>query len=144
MTLRSGEHSVRLRVEKYQFAEATNEHDANWLVVGGEIRLGARRWRFSDPCLLTWELESLLAFLRLAADDPSTPRTITFLEPLLAFTWNGFGELRVALGRDAKPKELRVDEEPIYVDVPCSPDDLRRIGGELELECRRFPRRAVL
>lgn len=146
VTFGSGDEWLRLRVQSYQFADATDEHDANWLVIAGEVQLDSLRWRFDDPCLLTWELESLMTFLWLAADDPTTPRTITFLEPLLAFTWNGDGTLRIALEGEAKAHARTGGSgsaAPLLLDVACTPDDLLRARSELEFQRRRFPRRAV-
>lgn len=144
MTLADGENELRLEVESYEFADARDEHDANWLVVAGEVRLGSSHWRFREACLLTWELEALMSFLWLAADDPTTPRDITFREPLLAFSWNGARRLRVSLDGEAKPDEQRGGEHfgpPVAIDFDCAPDDLLRVRSELELQRRRFPRR---
>jgi hypothetical protein len=145
MQLGGGERRIALRLARYQFADATDEHDANWLVVDGEVRFGELKWRFVDPCLLTWEIDELIHLLERAADEPSTPGRTEFLEPLLAFAWNGAGVLQIALDAEAKPDVLRgaaLAGDPLRVELRCGPDELRRAARELALQRRNFPRRA--
>lgn len=98
---------VRLRLVGYQFPNASGE-DANWLIVGGRVRLAdGRAWTFTDPALLTWEARELGTWLTGAAygqvtvvpqdqaavlpDGDETPEgAAIFVEPNLAFSVAGY------------------------------------------------------
>jgi hypothetical protein len=64
---RNGNSWFRLHVLAYQFPEATDLDDANWLIINGECSLKGRQWSFIDPCLETWDLERLATWLSAAA-----------------------------------------------------------------------------
>lgn len=77
-----------LAIDGYQFPghqpAERGDHDANWLVIHGRVEFpGLGSWSFRDACLLTWELELRIAWLR---EFPSVPSgSIEFVEPLLRF-----------------------------------------------------------
>lgn len=66
--------SVEIEVLGYQFPRVRPtasefDWDANWLVVQGNVKLGARAWSFSDPCLTTVEAVELGEWLRRVANS---------------------------------------------------------------------------
>ncbi len=83
---------------QYPALAARGEHDwdANWLVIGGEVRTdGGHTWSFTEPCMTTWEAARLAEWLRevasggvepVAVDGPADDdRVLAFTEPTLAF-----------------------------------------------------------
>ncbi len=82
---------------QYPALAARGEHDwdANWLVIGGEVRSdGGHTWSFTEPCMTTWEAARLGDWLREVAsggvepalvDGPADDRVLAFTEPTLAF-----------------------------------------------------------
>lgn len=89
MRISSGEASVALAIDGYQFPEiepiaGSFDHEANWLQVRGAVRANGTEWSFRDPSLLTVEAEELLDWLRDVARGGS-PDELCFLEPNLSF-----------------------------------------------------------
>jgi hypothetical protein len=75
----------RLKVLGYQFPEIkNNEWDSEWLIISGEVLCAQGRWRFRAPCLCTFEVQTLAAWLcDLQVGGPE--REIGFTEPNLRF-----------------------------------------------------------
>lgn len=83
---------------QYPALAARGEHDwdANWLVIGGEVRTDdGHTWSFTEPCMTTWEAARLGEWLwevvsggiePVRADGPADDdRVLAFTEPTLAF-----------------------------------------------------------
>jgi hypothetical protein len=91
---------VELRPTGYQFpgtvAEGPDDWDANWLLIAGQVRLSdGRSWAFTDPCLTTWEAQSLGGWLQDVVSGVVAPTPFSgtgdevlqlFTEPNLAFS----------------------------------------------------------
>lgn len=77
-----------LRVVRYQYPgnqpKERRDWDANWLMIEGRVQTNSRSWTFVDPCLVTWELETLIAWLEAVRQGTAADR-LTFTEPLLEF-----------------------------------------------------------
>jgi hypothetical protein len=157
---------VELRPVGYQFsrpgsigdAEAKNttgsyaDWDANWLLIGGDIRTpDGRSWRFNDPCLTTWEAEHLAMWLHAAAsDDEITGLEVMFTEPNLSFILDGRdGErvrIRVCFSQESLPDWMprdfpgwHAEEYFLPLDISCS--ELAEAARSWDLDRRRFPAR---
>lgn len=151
---------VRLRLLGYQFPDAVGDargdYDANWLIVGGSVRLAAgRTWTFTDPALLTWEAGELGEWLAGAArgqvkvvsqeqaavlpDSDETPDgAAIFVEPNLAFSvagYNGNG-LEDAGGHGGADGTVSLRVHMAYESAPDWAEDII-----VELTC---PREMVL
>jgi hypothetical protein len=50
---------VVLAIEGYEFAQADDVDDANWLMVALAAEDGQERWEATAPALQTWEVELL-------------------------------------------------------------------------------------
>ena len=124
---------VTLRPRGYQFPGVVSgqprDWDANWLIIDGRVSAAdGRSWRFSDPCLTTWEAAELSGWLRAVAAgvvapvaldqeldvlDGSGPEEreglLTFVEPTIAFSLAGPApdgvELRVHLSPEVRPPQ---------------------------------------
>lgn len=102
-----GSARVGLRVTRYQFPGhnvcGARDYDANWLMIAGHVENPPDAWDFEDPCLLTWELRDLIAWLDSILEHSASE--ISFIEPLLAFAWRSTsaddGELSVRLRGEA-------------------------------------------
>ncbi|MBX3315648.1 MAG: hypothetical protein KF902_02155 [Phycisphaeraceae bacterium] len=77
-----------LRVVRYQYPgnrpKEYRDWDANWLMIEGSVQTKSRSWTFVDPCLVTWELETLIVWLE-AGRQGNVVERLTFTEPLLEF-----------------------------------------------------------
>jgi hypothetical protein len=61
--------SVELRLAGYLFrtapAAGEQDWDANWLVIDGDVHTAnGESWQFTEPCLTTWDVRDLAAWLR--------------------------------------------------------------------------------
>lgn len=74
---------ISLHVLRYEFPGHTERYDANWLVIRGMVELADAAWSFQDPCLLTWEVEELIEWLRALPNPPT--KSLSFIESLLTF-----------------------------------------------------------
>lgn len=78
--------TLELHLISYQFADADNWWDANWLIVEISAQLNGRRWRARDAALLTIDVTELADWLARVATGRDVPETIEFTEPCLALT----------------------------------------------------------
>lgn len=132
-----------LRYESPQH-RAPCDTDSNWLVVQGEVNRGNDSWTFTDPCLLTGELQQLIAWL---AQPPRAKSSICFTEPLLRFAWptDATEPLTVQLRGEAVPERMLAGrarwDEGITLDLIVSPQQLRTFASGLAEDLRRCPPR---
>lgn len=117
--------------------------DANWLVVGACVECDLGCWSFTDPCLTTTELTSLIEWLKAF---PS-PTPISFLEPPLAFACSDDDPRRMTVrlrGEAIRPG--LVDEDSRWhdgVDVPLrvTPASVADFVNRLLRRAKTFPAR---
>ncbi|MDJ0959337.1 MAG: hypothetical protein QNJ88_01680 [Acidimicrobiia bacterium] len=138
--------AVELSIVGYQFENASDEWDRNWLVVEGHVHLPGQEWRFRDPCLTTWEAHELAAWLSNVSAARSADTAISFTEPNLCFEWQGvsseFVEVRVSFELEARPAEMRnLPWGGCYVDLTIGRSDLAAAGTDLLLELMDYPQR---
>ncbi len=128
-----------LNVRGYEFANATDESDANWLDI--EITVDQERggsWWQHGPYLQTVELNKLLSWLELMSAEPRASR-INFLEGELAFEYTDESKLIVWLDFSFHPKGKEYDYSK---DSECSLVFLcnQRVLGDLILGVREMAR----
>ncbi len=141
---RAGE-IFELRIEGYQYASSDDYWDANWLMVGAEVRLPALRWRFRDPCLTTFEARGLAGWLQRAAEG-ETVEPLGFTEPnfrvaISERSAEGVG-LRIWFELEARPPEAR--DRPwgdFFVALRVGSDELRAAAADLQYELAGYPER---
>lgn len=81
----SEEEEFRLEVLRYQYPEIVHDKwDSNWLIVEGQVSCHRGRWKFSDPCLCTFEIQELASWLR-DVWVGRAERELGFVEPNLRF-----------------------------------------------------------
>lgn len=140
---------VTLEPGAYQFPNASRsplrDWDANWLVIHGVVSTeDDGSYRFSDPCLTTWEASELGRWLRAVArgevaptasdcvpppgDDSEPVGLLTFTEPTIALSVASRDRdqivLRVHLSPELGPLllpkgESRPTEDCVFVQTSC-------------------------
>jgi hypothetical protein len=149
MLLCNGGNSLELKVVAYQFpsiTEKAHDFDANWLIIEGKVRAGARSWSFKDPSLLTWEVGSLIEFLESLALKWRYPSEVQFVEPNLLFASESDGLLRVSFSQEATPPWLAElvlgEDEDFSIELFCSSSELIEAARSLREQLKEFPARA--
>jgi hypothetical protein len=142
---------VELAPTRYQFAEVVgDEHDDNWLMIHGHVRLGVDEWSFEDPSLLVVEAKLMASWLRqvgrgqeqasAAADD--WPQ-VSFLEPNLGMALIARESDRVTIrmffAHESGIPEMATTD--VIVDLVVARDDLARAADEWAAALGRFPER---
>jgi hypothetical protein len=148
LTLSSPGAHLSLEIRGYQFPDtAADGWDAEWLHVSGLVEVPRGRWKFSDPCLATFELAQLGEWLR---DVPvgGPERELEFMEPCLRFEHVERSEgdvLVVRLAQEASPPwatEAQRYRDGIDLEFPFSALDFEKLAAEVRAMCRRFPQRS--
>ncbi|WP_101395542.1 WapI family immunity protein [Phycicoccus duodecadis] len=153
---------VRIRMDGYQFPAMTTpgDWDANWLIVEGAVRLATgESWSFRDPCLTTWEVSSLVDWLRQVADgsvqpsafpsDDDEERLQVFTEPNLAFSLAARSQARVTLrvhfSLESLPPRLREDRDldlfDFFVPLNVREAEAQSAADALAADLAAFPAR---
>jgi hypothetical protein len=145
MRLAGRDARFELRIAGYQFpGDATSDYDSNWLVVEGSVRHLRGKWRFRDPCLLTYEVARLAGWLEAVAAGTEPEPWCGFIEPNLSFEVAGAGlgrMLRVSFALEARPRWAGADED-VSVEFPLSTLDLGPAVASLRAQLREYPQRA--
>ncbi len=154
--------SVDLRPLRYEFpgiaGAGHGDWDANWLVVGGEVRLAdGRAWSFSEPCLTTWEARALGSWLRGVVTGKVRPTAFdggdgdgeesleTFTEPNIALSLAARSDdaavVRVHLSLESRPPWLAdgFDIFGFFVSLDVPLHALAAAADEWDRELAAFP-----
>jgi hypothetical protein len=150
--------SLSLAPLAYEFPEmvpqSSDDWDANWLVVRGEVVLAdGRSWRFTHPCLATWDVAKLAAFLedigagRLSPGDPESDEfQLEFTENLVAFELAELSadhvEIEVTLASEARPPWIEDIHEGYVLSLRSTLAELTQAVESLHRHLERFPHRA--
>ncbi|WP_433995750.1 WapI family immunity protein [Bradyrhizobium diazoefficiens] len=142
--------SLELRILGYEFPHLeTAEYDSNWLVVAGEGRHPRGSWRFTHPCLLTYEAARLASWMDAAADKSPCSDTCDFTEPNLKFRVLLSQErpvLRVYFNLEARPSwasSRSAGWEDLCVEFPMEEIDLVSAAQQLRAELAPYPQRGL-
>ena len=149
-------HGVTLALRQYQYPGATDDLDANWLIVHGKLTVPGESWSFTDPCLMVGEAAWLGNWLeRLAnresrtdARDDDFP-AVSFTEPNIGFSCVAIDDagatLRLFLDYESGPPSRREadDDRALQLDVVISDADLRVAADAWKRDLARFPLRGL-
>lgn len=136
--------SVELTVHSYQFPESQSVYDSNWLIIHGYVEHPDGNWDFYDPCLLTYEAQSLANWLEDVAQDCEKYSSISFLEPNLSFSvLHGPHSLvlSITFNLESRPQRMKPDET-LTIDISIEPTALRREACRWRDQLSNFPQRA--
>ncbi len=145
------EWEFQLQILGYEYPEIVDsEYDSNWLMISLRGRAPGGSWQATDPCLLTWEVVELAAWLGALADPTAEAITDTleFSEPTLSFELAGKpGEmvtLRVNFGLDVRPTwapghAARIES---WIELQLTSYDLQTAATSLLSQLSKFPPRA--
>src|SRR5947209_7512259 len=104
MTLEGQGCSLHLRILGYEYPGIeTDEWDSNWLVIEGRAKLQGREWQFRDPCLTTFEVEGLAAWLEAWAVGNAAANAGGFVEPNLDFARVSDEAIRISFELESMP-----------------------------------------
>jgi hypothetical protein len=145
---------LELQPLSYQFAQADNKWDANWLVVRMTVSDGQRQWSATAPIFLRWELARLVEWLRKLADsDPDARDHFGAIEPNLHFEAMGRGDeicVRALFSHKFHPdwpswrgSGRRYDLTTVSVEFGPTATGLRQFSDELARELEPFPERTI-
>jgi hypothetical protein len=145
-----GEDNIELElgIDGYQFPDASEHWDANWLLVRGRVAHPRGPWSFSDPCLTTSEVEQLAAWLDSIVAGRPSPDARYFVEPNLRFAYvaSPVPTVEVTLAYESAPPWLtdRGDRlDGVAVTFPLSMNDLKEASRSLRHLLTEFPPRGV-
>jgi hypothetical protein len=144
----SGGQSLSVDLKGYQFPEATDYWDGNWLMVAISANHPDGAWRTTDPSLLTFEVAELVTWLEAVADGREVASHIRFIEPNLSFELvriAGVVAVRVYFELECRP-EWAKSSRPIgefWMDFAFSEGDLRDAANSLQAQLADFPVRGA-
>jgi hypothetical protein len=131
-------------IVRYQFPDVHEDRwDSNWLIVNGSVSAGGEKWRFTDPCVTTFELADLADWLDELADDGSQPSAFEFTEPNLKFGYTPWPERAVQLTfahESAPPTRSEVERRNgITVEFPLSGSQATALAVEIRQALTDYP-----
>jgi hypothetical protein len=145
MKLFDGLKEFKLVIVGYQFENAQEFYDANWLNVKIEASDENYSWSAVDSCLLTVELKELHAWLKSVDDSCKDATSIDFMEGELRFTYEPSRHIfNVVLNFNFHPKGdayiYGEDGDSEYVmEFYLAKDDLIILAGQIEPFLKKFP-----
>jgi hypothetical protein len=154
MALLTGPPELRLELTplRYQYPGNNEPWDADWLTIQMRASDRFREWESIEPVFLTFELRSLVVWLRaLAAGSPQVEARFDGTEPNLQFEAVGTGAavgLKAIFELEFRPPGFR-HEDPLWdtevaINFSAGRDGLNRFADQLEAELEQFPVRRPL
>jgi len=136
-----------LDVVGYQFPDAELDGwDSEWLRVAGVVSCDRGKWKFSDPCLTTFELKALADWL-LSSPNETSGKAIGFTEPNLSFAHAGrTSGLIIAFAQESTPPWATEQEkygEGFSLTFPIELNDCTALAMGIENILEQFPVRAL-
>ncbi len=144
--------SLEVQIVSYEFdpdgsaAARYDDFDANWLLIHMTADDGQRQWSATQPAFLTWELHSLVSWLRAWADRvPYVEQDTGGIEPNLHFEAKDLGSeviIRAVFDLEFNPPERRsrdTYEGAVAIDFEPGVDGIHAFADELEEALRAFP-----
>jgi hypothetical protein len=123
-----------------------DDYDANWLLIHMTANDGQRQWSAIQPAFLTWELHSLVRWLRAWADRvPYVEQDTGGIEPNLHFEAKGLGSeviIRAVFDLEFNPPERRsrdTYEGAVAIDFEPGVAGIHTFADEIEDALRAFP-----
>jgi len=137
--------SFELVVLGYEYPDVVEDRwDSNWLVVGGRASTANQSWRFSAPCLTTFELTELADWIESLGSDPPDATDCVFTEPNLSFSYVVTPEpvLRVRFAHESAPpwiEDVGARAAGVTLEFPFSELNTVAIAAELRNALMEYP-----
>jgi hypothetical protein len=147
MELKVDNNSFMMSLVGYQFPELEDvEYDSNWLNVKIAVSHQGGKWSTVDPALLTYEVQSLIDWLRAVSARQYDNRHLVFMEPCLSFDLSPAegdpDKLVIELSHEFRPPWASEDPDGEYEIVfSLTSIDLTFAAQSLENQLRRYPQR---
>lgn len=140
---------VEFSLVNYQYPGRTPEddhdYDANWLFVQFRVSDGERSWSTLEPAWLTWDVASLIEWLRNVASGVRPSTVWTALEPLLTLECLVAApapRLVASLALELRSADVKaVNAWDQAINLTPSPGELLSGAAALALGLQRFPSR---
>ncbi|KEK22905.1 WapI family immunity protein [Bacillus gaemokensis] len=131
---------LHLEIVKYQFENAEDKYDRNWLMVKLKFSEEKRVFETMDPCLETHELQYMIKWFQLLPKP--TYNELDFTEPNLAFEFMGEKEnefhIVVHLSHESKPSWCQEDEYSFSISM--TKEERENIIHSLVEQQTKFPK----
>jgi hypothetical protein len=116
---------------------------SNWLIVNGTVTTpGGEHWRFSEPCLTTFELADCAEWIEALAENGRHPSTFAFAEPNLTLSYTPWPRtLHVTLkGGSAPPSAGDTERQRgVTLDFPLNEVDPRDVVDQIRSVLADYP-----
>lgn len=144
--------TIGLEIASYEFPEATEIIDANWLNISLNVKCKFGNWNTVYPSLTTWDIENLTNWFDKLSKDTQPERTsMYFTEPNLSFDLlNEFNAdkkmIRINFDLEFRPPNVSLIDFDVeyFVDIHADNVTLKNIARELTKELGKYPIRMQL
>ncbi|MFJ8353547.1 WapI family immunity protein [Bacillus paramycoides] len=133
--------ALHLEVVKYQFKDAKDECDRNWLIVKARLSEENKVFETRDPFLQTTDLQYMIKWFQ-SLPNP-TNNELDFIEPNVAFEFIGEkeGEFHIVIRLSQELNPSWCKEEEYEFSIGISQGDRENIVCSIEEQQRKFPKR---
>ncbi|RUM33321.1 MAG: hypothetical protein DSY50_08410 [Desulfobulbus sp.] len=135
-----------LKVEGYEYENALEEDDANWLtvsIIAGDASNSS--WRARNSCLRTFELVNLREWIQSILKFPLESTSIAFTENELSFSYDN-NTLTVVLDFAFHPKKENYDydvDEEYYLKFKTDKNILLKMLNYLNEIIQKYPVKTI-
>lgn len=146
---------IELHVAGYEFPEANNSADGNWLNINAKIDCKLGKWEFTEPILEVVEAQILGRWLEAVADglirpswsDAKNDAIVVFIEPNMSFRlvrrYKNSSTLGIYFSLESLPPWVVKDSDGIYpeivVELEVSNEAIKLASQEWLKELLNFP-----
>jgi hypothetical protein len=135
-----------LTVEGYQFPDLTesgDRYDRNWLNIHCEVSLSRRCWQFTDPFMLTWDVEMWAEWMDELATGTQTHDFAVAYDGVVSLRFKDIiadaYQILVQFTDNGRP--LWTKQRKYSLSFSVTADQLRTAAASLRDDLRRFPPR---
>ena len=140
MYFRQEKNYFKLDIDGYEFPNADEYYDSNWLIVSVRCSYNDDQWEARDSCLLTFELKNIKAWLN-AIILGAHEEYLTFMESELAFKYKADSEiLSIALNYNLHIRESK-HETPYVMKFKLRKHEISYIVNAIDKLINKYPER---
>lgn len=137
----NGSKLIELKIIGYEFPDATEYYDANWLNIKIKVESGKVQYEETQPCVLTWDIEDLIQGMSTLLKKRKAVYHTNFMEPYLSMEFEGRDniiEVRFRHQIDGDPDFSETYE--VYFSIPKR--EFKEVIRQLKEEYEKYPKRA--